>query len=171
MNRWPISKRTLTKTLGVTIHNNLTNNNGTAFHFHGIRQYQTNYLDGVPGVTQCPVKLSFHIPGTCSACNADILQPGQSQTYEFRLMQYGISWYHSHFSIQYTNGLNGAVHIRGPSSMNYDVDLGPLLISDWYSTRGLVLGHFGPCANALFTTHLLSYLCIYIDNVTTRPIY
>ena len=32
----------------------------------------------------------------------------------------------------WTYSLAGAIHIKGPSSMNYDVDLGPLLISDWY---------------------------------------
>ncbi|KAJ5448536.1 Multicopper oxidase type 2 [Penicillium cf. griseofulvum] len=101
-------------TLRVTVHNNLTNDNGTAMHWHGIRQSMTNWLDGVPGVTQCPSK------------------PGSSQVYEFRLMQYGTSWYHSHFSIQYTNGVYGAIKINGPSSMDYDVDLGPILMSDWY---------------------------------------
>ena len=39
------------------MHNNLTNHNGTSFHWHGIRQFETNWLDGVPGVTQCPSKV------------------------------------------------------------------------------------------------------------------
>lgn len=43
---------------GVTVHNNFTEDyNGTSIHWHGIRQYQTNWLDGVPGVTQCPSKV------------------------------------------------------------------------------------------------------------------
>lgn len=42
---------------GITVHNNFTNDNGTAIHWHGIRQFQTNYLDGVPGITQCPSKV------------------------------------------------------------------------------------------------------------------
>jgi FtsP/CotA-like multicopper oxidase with cupredoxin domain len=41
--------------LGVTIHNNLANHNGTAIHWHGLRQFGTNWQDGVAGVTQCPV--------------------------------------------------------------------------------------------------------------------
>ncbi|KAF2201578.1 putative extracellular dihydrogeodin oxidase/laccase [Delitschia confertaspora ATCC 74209] len=99
----------------VTVHNNLTNvHNGTALHWHGIRMLETNWLDGVPGVTQCPSK------------------PGESQVYEFRAMQYGTSWYHSHFSLQYTNGAYGPIVIHGPSSANYDEDLGPLVMSDWY---------------------------------------
>ena len=28
------------------------------------------------------------------------LQPGDSQVYEFRAMQYGTGWYHSHYSLQ-----------------------------------------------------------------------
>ena len=42
---------------GITVHNNLTNFNGTAVHWHGIRQLGTNWQDGVPGVTQCPIKV------------------------------------------------------------------------------------------------------------------
>ncbi|KAK9784078.1 putative Oxidoreductase [Seiridium cardinale] len=101
-------------TIRVTVYNNLTNFNGTSFHWHGIRQFQTNYLDGVPGVTQCPSK------------------PGDTQVYEFRAMQYGTGWYHSHYSLQYTNGARGPVVIHGPSSANYDIDMEPLLITDWY---------------------------------------
>ncbi|EKG11355.1 Cupredoxin [Macrophomina phaseolina MS6] len=44
-------------TIRITIHNNLTNHNGTSIHWHGIRQFETNWLDGVPGVTQCPSKV------------------------------------------------------------------------------------------------------------------
>lgn len=29
--------------------------NGTAIHWHGIRQLGTSEYDGVPGVTQCPI--------------------------------------------------------------------------------------------------------------------
>jgi FtsP/CotA-like multicopper oxidase with cupredoxin domain len=44
--------------VGITVHNNFTDNhNGTAIHWHGIRQVNTNWLDGVPGVTQCPSKV------------------------------------------------------------------------------------------------------------------
>ena len=40
--------------------------------------------------------------------------------------------YHSHFSNQYGNGVLGPVVISGPASSDYDIDLGPLLVSDWY---------------------------------------
>lgn len=40
--------------------------------------------------------------------------------------------YHSHFSDQYANGIAGSIQIDGPTSKNYDEDLGVLPISDWY---------------------------------------
>jgi len=76
-------------TIRVRVHNKLKNHNGTAIHWHGIRMLETVWQDGVPGVTQCP-----------SA-------PGETQVFEFRAMQYGTSWYHGHFSLQYTNGILG----------------------------------------------------------------
>lgn len=35
-------------------------NNGTSVHWHGIRQLNNNEMDGVPGVTQCPIVCSQH---------------------------------------------------------------------------------------------------------------
>ncbi|KAK9579468.1 hypothetical protein V6Z90_007526 [Aspergillus fumigatus] len=100
---------------GISVYNNFTdNNNGSAIHWHGLRQFENNVQDGVPGVTQCPSK------------------PGETQVYEFRATQYGTSWYHSHFSLQYSNGLFGPIVIHGPSSMDWDEDLGPWLLHDWY---------------------------------------
>ncbi|PYH85727.1 putative extracellular dihydrogeodin oxidase/laccase [Aspergillus uvarum CBS 121591] len=102
-------------TLRVRVHNNFTlDHNGTGIHWHGIRQLGTNFQDGVPGVTQCPSK------------------PGETQVYEFRITQYGTSWYHGHFSLQYSNGLFGPLIIHGPSSLNWDEDLGPWILHDWY---------------------------------------
>ena len=65
--------------------------NGTSVHWHGIRQWLTMHMDGVPGVSQCPIA------------------PGSSYTYSWRARQYGSSWYHSHFTLQYADGLLGAL--------------------------------------------------------------
>ena len=46
-------------------------------------------MDGVNGVTQCPIA------------------PGDSFNYTWRAMQYGSSWYHSHYSVQYADGAVG----------------------------------------------------------------
>lgn len=99
--------------LNVTVINNLSNHNGTSIHWHGIRQLNTTWQDGVAGVTQCPVP------------------PGQEYVYTWRATQYGVSWYHSHFSLQYPDGLAGPLKINGPTSMDYDHDLGPVLVTDW----------------------------------------
>ncbi|RPB20392.1 hypothetical protein L211DRAFT_745684, partial [Terfezia boudieri ATCC MYA-4762] len=98
----------------ITVINKLGNCNGTAIHWHGVRQLHTVWEDGVPGVTQCPIA------------------PGQSQTYRWRATQYGTSWYHSHFSLQYSDGVAGPIIIDGPTSKNYNIDNGPLVLADWY---------------------------------------
>ncbi|KAK2042477.1 multicopper oxidase [Colletotrichum somersetense] len=97
----------------VRVVNNLRTN-GTSIHWHGVRQLNNNINDGVNGITECPIA------------------PGSSKTYEWRAEQYGSSWYHSHFSDQYANGIVGAIQIDGPTSKNYDEDLGTYPITDWY---------------------------------------
>lgn len=88
--------------------------NGTGIHWHGIRQLNTVQYDGVPGITECP------------------LAPGETKTYKFLATQHGTTWYHSHFSNQYGEGAFGSMVIEGPASANYDVDLGPLIVQDYY---------------------------------------
>jgi FtsP/CotA-like multicopper oxidase with cupredoxin domain len=72
-------------TIQVTVHNQITGpEEGTSFHWHGLLQKQTPWMDGVPGVEQCPIA------------------PGDSFTYQFQADLYGTSWYHSHYSAQYS---------------------------------------------------------------------
>ncbi|KAK0940342.1 laccase, multicopper oxidase, benzenediol:oxygen oxidorectuctase [Friedmanniomyces endolithicus] len=99
--------------ISVTVTNNLADN-GTSIHWHGVRQYHNNGQDGVPGVTECP------------------LAPGQTKTYTFQATQYGSSWYHSHYSCQYGDGVIGPILIHGPATENYEIELGPLPVTDWY---------------------------------------
>lgn len=47
------------------------------------------HMDGVNGLSQCPIA------------------PGDSFNYTWDVMQYGSSWYHSHYSVQYADGLLG----------------------------------------------------------------
>jgi FtsP/CotA-like multicopper oxidase with cupredoxin domain len=102
-------------TIQITVKNSLANN-GTSIHWHGLRQLNTNQMDGTNGLTECP------------------LAPGQTKTYTFKAVEYGTSWYHSHYSIQYGEGLVGGIQINGPTTSNYDVDLGVLALTDWYHT-------------------------------------
>jgi FtsP/CotA-like multicopper oxidase with cupredoxin domain len=62
------------------------------------------------------------------------IPPGHSFTYKFRATSYGTTWYHSHFSLQYSEGLVGPLIIHGPTSADWDVDLGTVMVQDWYHT-------------------------------------
>ncbi|KAI1487645.1 multicopper oxidase [Biscogniauxia mediterranea] len=100
----------------VTVHvtNSLTTSkNGTSIHWHGIRQNYTNENDGVVSITQCPTAV------------------GETVTYTWRALQYGSSWYHSHFALQAWEGIFGGIVINGPATANYDEDLGMLFLNDW----------------------------------------
>ncbi|KAE8355939.1 Cupredoxin [Aspergillus coremiiformis] len=99
-------------TIKVHVHNSLQDN-GTSIHFHGVRQFLNNQMDGAVSVTQCPIA------------------PGTSYTYIWRAEQYGSSFYHSHFSLQLWEGVFGGIVIHGPATADYDEDLGVLFLSDW----------------------------------------
>lgn len=87
--------------------------NGTTIHWHGIRQLNSNEMDGVNGVTQCPIA------------------QGSTFTYSFKALQYGHSWYHSHYSLQYPDGVAGPLLIHGPTSADWDEEWAPVLLTDW----------------------------------------
>ena len=78
----------------VTVTNGIADE-GTSMHWHGLLQTETPYYDGVPSVQQCPIA------------------PGKSFTYRFRADLYGSSFWHSHYSAQYTDGVFGAMIIYG----------------------------------------------------------
>ncbi|KAF7557463.1 hypothetical protein G7Z17_g672 [Cylindrodendrum hubeiense] len=101
-------------TIQVTVHNDIEDE-GVALHWHGFLQTGTPWEDGVPGITQCPIA------------------PGKTFTYQFLAELYGTTWYHSHYSAQYAAGLVGPMVIHGPrEKRDYDVDVGPIMIGDWY---------------------------------------
>lgn len=97
----------------VSLHNNISlPEEGTAIHWHGIPQRETPWMDGTPGVAQCPIA------------------PGESYTYRFRAEVYGTTFWHAHYSAQYTAGAVGPMIIHGPSVREYDIDVGPVMLSD-----------------------------------------
>lgn len=96
----------------VHVTNNLPDE-GTSMHWHGMLQTDTPWEDGVPGVGECPIA------------------PGRDFTYQFRANLYGTSWYHSHYSAQYSAAAEGPMVIYGPNNVDYDYDLGPVMLSDW----------------------------------------
>ena len=115
--------------LEISVTNSLQHN-GTGLHWHGMRQLGSNQEDGVNGITECPIA------------------PGDTRVYRFKATQYGASvsrtmcistvdinslqWYHSHYSVQYGEGLVGGLIVNGPTTANYDIDLGMLPMTDWF---------------------------------------
>ncbi|KAF2255775.1 multicopper oxidase [Trematosphaeria pertusa] len=87
---------------------------GTALHWHGLFQNGSAWYDGVPSVSQCPIA------------------PGASFTYKFQAGVFGTSWYHSHYSAQAAGGLFGPLVVYGPSHVDYDEDIGPVMLTDWF---------------------------------------
>ncbi|PKC01889.1 hypothetical protein RhiirA5_298009 [Rhizophagus irregularis] len=99
-----------------------------AVHWHGVFQHGTNWYDGVPGQTQCP------IPNDVSFI------------YNFTTGdQHGTFWYHSHFMAQYADGLRGALIVHDPDDpylKEYDYEY-VITLSDWHHrTTGEILPNF-----------------------------
>jgi FtsP/CotA-like multicopper oxidase with cupredoxin domain len=97
----------------------------TTVHWHGIRL--PNAMDGVPGLTQKPIR------------------PGESFIYEFTPPDAGTFWYHPHADTlqQLGRGLAGALIIEEPEPVAVDRDL-VWLIEDWrLDDEGRIAGGFG----------------------------
>ncbi|TEA17091.1 oxidoreductase ptaK [Colletotrichum sidae] len=116
----------------VTVHNNISGpEEGTAIHWHGIHQQKTPWMDGVSGITQCPIV------------------PGGSFTYRWKATTFGSSWWHGHHALQYAGGLWGPIVIHGPQHEEYDIDLGPITMSDFYHRdyEGIAWGAISTSSN------------------------
>jgi FtsP/CotA-like multicopper oxidase with cupredoxin domain len=88
----------------------------TTAHWHGIRL--PNAMDGVPGLTQAPIK------------------PGESFVYEFTPPDAGTFWYHPHANTLQGigRGLAGALIIEERDPVSVDRDL-LWLLQDWRLTK------------------------------------
>lgn len=96
----------------------------TSIHWHGLLQQNQLHMDGVPGVTQCSILPNETFVYTLST-------EAQSGTY----------WYHSHFAMQYGDGLKGILIIKDPhdpwKKFYQDEDI--IQFSDWYHTPVYIL--------------------------------
>ncbi|KAF2726842.1 hypothetical protein EJ04DRAFT_582432 [Polyplosphaeria fusca] len=126
--------------------NDLTDE-GTTIHAHGLFQKETSWYDGVPAVAQCPITPN-----------------GGYFEQLFRADRYGSSWYHSHYSAQYSGGAHGPMVIYGPVHEEHDIDLGPVVLEDWYHADYFSLvnrtmnGQFPPSNNNLINGKM-NYPC------------
>ena len=122
---WLSMSQTTWKTMGTTWWGPIQYS--TSIHWHGIILEHNGANDGVPGITQCTNSSKLKLM-------SGPIPPGHSFTYRFRATRYGTTWYHSHFSLQYSEGLLGPFIINGPTIENWDIDLGTVLLQDWYHT-------------------------------------
>ncbi|OJJ43924.1 hypothetical protein ASPZODRAFT_135325 [Penicilliopsis zonata CBS 506.65] len=76
----------------VTVHNHLPFN--TTVHWHGLRQHNSPWSDGVAGLSQRPI------------------QPDASFVYRFTAEPAGTYWYHSHVRSLLQDGQIGGIYIR-----------------------------------------------------------
>jgi CopA family copper-resistance protein len=102
---------TLTFTEGDTaeiwVHNEM--NEETSLHWHGL--FLPNQFDGVPYLTQYPVK------------------PHTTYLYKFPIVQHGTHWYHSHSKLQEQTGMYGMFIMN--RRKEWDIPTIPVLLSEW----------------------------------------
>ena len=102
---------TLTFTEGDTaeiyVHNEL--NEDTSLHWHGL--FLPNKEDGVPNLTQMPIK------------------PHTTHLYTFPIIQHGTHWYHSHTGLQEQIGMYGSFIMNKREEL--DIPTVPLILSEW----------------------------------------
>jgi FtsP/CotA-like multicopper oxidase with cupredoxin domain len=97
----------------------------TTVHWHGIRL--PNVMDGVPGLTQKPIR------------------PGESFTYDFTPPDAGTFWYHPHADTlqQLGRGLAGALIVEERQPVQVERDL-LWVIEDWrLDDKGRIAPGFG----------------------------
>jgi FtsP/CotA-like multicopper oxidase with cupredoxin domain len=110
---------TLTFTEGdtaeIVVHNKLKES--TSLHWHGL--YVPNKEDGVPYLTQMPIK------------------PGETFVYRFAIIQNGTHWYHSHSGLQEQIGMYGSLILnKKPTDKTFrkgidDLPQVPVILSEW----------------------------------------
>lgn len=107
---FPVTRIRQGETLAVELENRLPEH--TAIHWHGLRI--PNDQDGVPYVTQAPVK------------------PGERHAYRFTPPDTGTFWFHPHCNTvaQLGRGLAGVLIVEGDETVPYDADL-TLVLKDW----------------------------------------
>ncbi|TDE54733.1 multicopper oxidase domain-containing protein [Flavobacterium sp. GT3P67] len=110
---------TLTFTEGdiaeIYVHNEL--NEDTSLHWHGL--FLPNKEDGVPNLTQMPIK------------------PHTTHKYTFPIIQHGTHWYHSHTGLQEQIGMYGSFIMNKKSDDTTfrkgidDLPTVPIMLSEW----------------------------------------
>lgn len=109
----PVLRGAVGDRMKLTVRNQLPE--PTTVHWHGVTV--PNNMDGVPGVTQAPLKT------------------GAEFVYDFLLPDAGTYWYHSHGELQRGRGLYGALIVDDRRDAgDYDTEF-TVVLSDWLLGR------------------------------------
>ena len=107
------------QTMIVDVRNSL-DSDSTSIHWHGLFQNNTPWMDGVGGLSHCPIV------------------PGSTFRYIFKAYPTGTYWYHSHTGSQRSDGLFGGLIIREHTTADYPLqftdspELHTVILMDWY---------------------------------------
>ena len=122
------------QTIIVDVRNNL-GDLATSIHWHGLFQINTPWMDGVGGLSHCPIA------------------PGNNFRYIFKAFPTGSNWYHSHTGAQRVDGMFGALIIREKSTADYPLqfrdtpEVHTIMLMDWYRDESIDLfSKFGSAA-------------------------
>ncbi|KAJ8556640.1 hypothetical protein ON010_g9327 [Phytophthora cinnamomi] len=100
INNEPCDQHPISVTFGDEVEVHVTNKltEQTCIHWHGLRQFGTQEMDGVSGITQCQI------------------QPNVTAIYRFKPDKCGSFWYHGHEEVQYAFGLRGPLIVHCPAN-------------------------------------------------------
>jgi FtsP/CotA-like multicopper oxidase with cupredoxin domain len=116
----------------IIVHNKLPE--ATGMHWHGLEVPIA--MDGVPGLTQDPIK------------------PGETYVYEFELRQNGTYFYHSHGAMQEGMGMVGLFIIHPKAAYNPPVDRDfALVLQEWAILPGATIPNTASMEFNFFTTN------------------
>ncbi|XP_041353680.1 L-ascorbate oxidase-like [Gigantopelta aegis] len=113
-------------TIVVNAKNRMEGEEGTAIHWHGIFHHDSQIMDGVSMLTQCP------IPAYTSF------------QYRFKAENTGTHFWHSHAGSQRANGVFGSLVVHQPDSTNphaalyqHDLPEHTIVVHDWLKTLAM----------------------------------
>ncbi|KDQ08359.1 hypothetical protein BOTBODRAFT_191846 [Botryobasidium botryosum FD-172 SS1] len=112
--------------LEITVTNKLPVN--VTIHWHGIDQVNTDWSDGVPGVTQ------------------GMIVPGEVFIYRWTATQSGLYWYHAHSRDIYDDGVRGVIYLEPADDEDTPFDL---ISSDPDDVSAMVAANKNPSIVAL----------------------
>ncbi|KAK1622754.1 multicopper oxidase-domain-containing protein [Colletotrichum phormii] len=98
------------------------------------------------------------------------IAPNSTFIYQWNATQYGSSWYHSHYSVQYADSLQAPITIHGQTSFPYDEAIEPISMNDW----DILLSGFGNIARFTGggienTTEIPRGYEIWFDDIEPNP--